>query len=67
VSAGYGASADAKTNAKDRSAARTVVGRAPFIGGNKYLKESIVDAWAGESESSEGLNSNLNSDINGDL
>jgi hypothetical protein len=63
VSASYGAMADAPTNAKARSAARTVTGRAPFVGGNKYLKEQIVDAWAGESESREGLNTNLKSDI----
>ena len=64
---GYNATADAKTNAKKRSSARTAIGRAPFVGGNKYLKEQIVDAWAGESESREGLRSNLKGDIKSKL
>jgi hypothetical protein len=67
LSFGYGWGADAPTNAKARSGARVATGRVPFIGGNKYLKEQIVDAWAGESESREGLRSNLKGDIKSKL
>ncbi len=38
-----------ESNAKERQAAREIVGRVPVLGGIRQLKEKAVDLWAGES------------------
>ena len=37
-----------RSNAKERAGARAVVGRLPFVGGNKAARETLIDAIAGE-------------------
>lgn len=47
-------SGEGSSNAKQRQAVREVAGRVPLVGGNRGLREKIVDTVAGESTSDSG-------------
>jgi len=49
INMGAGLADTSDSNAKERTAVRTAVSQVPVLGGNRFLKETITDALAGQS------------------
>jgi hypothetical protein len=49
INMGAGLADTSDSNSKERTAVRTAVSQVPVLGGNRYFKETITDALAGQS------------------